>query len=130
MTENIQHFRLINGDEIIGDLINQSPEYYYIDNPMVVDDWIDQQAGEGGIVLNRFCTFSRENFVAISYDHVISMVPTDPSVSKFYYESIKYASKSTDRLFKRLEDVADSISESMEPKKPVPYIHKGSKATH
>lgn len=130
MTENLQHFRLINGDEVLGDLINNSSSYYYINDPMVIDDWYDQSGGQGGIILNRFCTFSDDNFVAINQNHVVSMVPVSDNVKEYYYQSVKLSTRASSRLFEQLSDAAETIKVSMEPKKPMPFIHKGSTSTH
>ena len=104
MTENIQHIRLINGDEIIGDIINETDSTVIVDSPMIVEERTDKN-GSTGIVLNKFIPFAKENLCVFLKSHIICSSDLNDVVKRYYYNSLMFSDKMTSRLIKDLEFV-------------------------
>ena len=84
----IQHIRLINGDEIIGDVISVSEKTITIDNPLHVEERVNDM-GYAGIVLTKYIPFSQYKVCELQKQHVITTTELDPAVQKYYYLSLK-----------------------------------------
>jgi hypothetical protein len=104
MTENIQHIRLINGDEIIGDIINETEYTMVVDCPMIVEERTDK-AGSTGIVLNKFVPFAKQNVCVFLKSHIICSSDLNDVVKRYYYNSLLFSNKLTDRMIRDLEFV-------------------------
>ena len=84
----IQHIRLINGDEIIGDVISVSEKTITIDNPLHVEERVNDM-GYASIVLTKYIPFSQYKVCELQKQHVITTTELDPAIQKYYYLSLK-----------------------------------------
>lgn len=129
MTENIRYIRLVTGDELVGDVISNGDGYYQITDPMVLDDMQDSSTGKIGIVLNKYCPFSEDDYVSIRESDVVCSTSVHPIVKEYYYQSVRYSDKFMSNILNQLEAVVQIMNNSS-VSDPERYIHKGSSTTN
>lgn len=128
MTEDIRHFKLITGDDIVGDLIQATETFFVIDNPLVMDEWMDTKSGQSGIVLNKYCPFSTDNFVEVQRANVVTHYPVHEVVRGYYYTSLRMTEKYTERLLEQLAGISKSYD--FLDLEDGSYVHKGTETPH
>ena len=70
MTENIQHIRLINGEELIGDVVDYYDNKILVSQPLLVNERMSQ-TGKSAIVLTKYIPFSSSSFPGASPTSII-----------------------------------------------------------
>jgi hypothetical protein len=99
--QNIQHIRLINGDEIIGDVVNRTETNLTIDHPLVVQEREDQY-GQTGLVLVKYLPFAEIDTIMLSMQHVICFSSLHPVIEQYYFNSLKQSDYSSQALIDQL----------------------------
>lgn len=89
----IQILRLINGDEIIGILLEEGKKEYVLDTPMLVSEEVDPQTQMAIILLSKFSLFNPEQVVTIKKDQVITSSTVMPEMEEYYLNSLEYNSR-------------------------------------
>lgn len=121
MSENIQHIRLINGEEIIGDIVNQTESTVVVDCPMIVDERTDS-SGSTGIVLNKFVPFAKDNVCVFLKSHIICRSDLNEVVKRYYYNSLMFSNQFADNIIKDLE-IVNNLMEQQLSIKPIKDKH-------
>jgi hypothetical protein len=70
MTENVQHIRLVNGEELVGDIIGIAEDSIIVDTPMVIDERVTQYGSS--IILTEYSPFSMSSVCHIDSKHIIT----------------------------------------------------------
>ena len=112
MTENIQHLRLINGEEIIGDILNVTESSVVIDNPLIVDEQSDQY-GNHALVLTKYIPFAKNKVCEILREHVITMTELHSEMVKYYYLSLKLNVKKEVNMINEIARVNYTMEQMM-----------------
>ncbi len=107
----ILHFRLVNQEEILGQLVDETDYEVHILNPYIVVE------GAENIILSKYVPFQEDQTVRISRTHIITMTNLHPEMIR-YYENTKIVGKSASET--AIKGLA-AVNEQMEE-----YIYKGS----
>lgn len=99
MTVNIQHIRLVNGEELLATVRKSTSDQVVIENPLIV------QENDGYIVLVPFMPYSRKKSVSLSKNHVIALTDLHPEMEKHYQLSLKVARKHNNNTIDHIRQV-------------------------
>jgi hypothetical protein len=86
----IKHLRLINGDEIIGDVHNHldlTVPTVDVENPLMVQER-QTERGTTAIVLLRYIPFALNKTITLQRSHIIATTELHPSIKKYYHNSL------------------------------------------
>ncbi len=115
MTDNIQHLRLTNGEELVGDILFSDDYQVLIDNPLVLEE---RDTGSGSaLVLSQYIPYSTSTVCNISKKHIITQTELHEELVRYYYYSLKFAYRSTEkslREIKRVNDLMQAVVEEDE----------------
>lgn len=84
------HLRLINADEIIGELDKIEDEKIYLRKPMIVDEREDPKSKTVSIVLTRYLLCDKSISIPFRSEHIITQTGVLPEISEFYFNSLEY----------------------------------------
>jgi len=80
---DIKLFHILNGEDILGDIIEESNDIYTLKNPCL----IGLAAGENGapqLSLQHLVLFSKQDVVEINKSHVVYAVTVDKQIETQY----------------------------------------------
>lgn len=101
MTNNVYHLRLINGDEIIGELTGATEESLLIQKPMLVSEITDDKTRMSTIVLSKYVLFDDNQEIPFKKIHVVTQTHILEEIKNYYYNSIKYNARFVEPVIKR-----------------------------
>lgn len=84
MSEDIIHFRLSNGDDIIGETVGETDDLFQVMNPMIIGI-VDET-----LVMKDYLTFSELKVCSFVKSNVTSIAKVDTLFIEYYYNAIKY----------------------------------------
>ena len=105
MDSIVKHFRLVNTEELLGELINTTNDNYSIKNPFIVVD------GPSQIVLQKYVPFSEDQTIEIKKIHVITIAELHPEMIRYYYNSIDLGKNQSHLSLRGLEKINDEMEE-------------------
>jgi hypothetical protein len=104
MSENIQHIRLINGEEIIGDIIDYYDNKLLISCPLVVSEKMTP-GGKSAIVLTKYMPFATTNICEISTNHIITTTDLHEEMIRYYHHSLRFSFVHEENMIKEIQSV-------------------------
>jgi hypothetical protein len=102
MTQNIQHIRLINGEEIIGDILDVYIDKVLISSPLLVTARTNS-SGKEATILTRYLPFTTNDVCEISLNHIITMTDIHEEMKRFYYHSLRVANEYEERMISNVK---------------------------
>lgn len=129
MTENVQHIRLVNGEELVGDIIGIDGDSIIVDTPMVIDERSTQYGSS--IILTEYSPFSMSSVCHIDSKHIITRNQIHPVMKKYYYLSRKISKESTERILADISEVNNTMeSILMESSLDATHLCQGTRSKH
>jgi hypothetical protein len=110
MTEEIRHLRLINGDEVIGKIVNRLEKSILVQNPYMVVETSTQ------VMLSKFVPFSENQTIELKNDHIIACTELHEEMVRYYRNSIMLGKSSSMMALEGLAKVNDAMEQ---------YIYEG-----
>ena len=104
MTENIQHIRLINGEELIGDVVDYYDNKILVSQPLLVNERMSQ-SGKSAIVLTKYIPFSSSSVCEIQNNHVITITDIHEEMVKYYHHSLRFSYVHEENMIKDIQSV-------------------------
>lgn len=123
----IKHLRLINGDEIIGnvpDIIDPTGDVQ-ITNPLMVQER-QTERGTVAIVLLRYIPFANNKTITLQKNHIIATTTLHPSIEKYYINSLDYSEEFEREMIESI-DHANRAMEQQQSKQPMSYDLQATK---
>lgn len=116
--------KLVNGEEVIGEIENIVNEQYIVRDPLLVELTSDG-LGTHGMILVNYCPFSEVNTVEIDVKNVVSKYVVNNSLQEYYEKSIIYCRKYHDIRFVKsistaisyLDNIIEKLNDKDQPKK-------------
>ena len=90
VTGEVIHLRLINADEIIGELDKVEDEKVYLRRPMIVDVREDPKTRSVNIILTRYVLCDKKASIPFKAEHIVTNTGVLPEISEFYFNSLEY----------------------------------------
>jgi len=123
---NVIHLRLVNSDEVLGELEKVENDIIYLKRPMIVDEHEDPRTRNVNIVLTKYILFNTSESIPFKAEHVITKSNVLPEISDFYFNSIEYNEKyleptivkdiqKTNEMIRQLLDFADEVEVLQRP---------------
>ena len=112
MTENIQHIRLINGEELIGDIIDYYDNKILVSQPLLVNERLSP-SGKSAIVLTKYVPFSTSNVCEILNNHIITVTDIHEEMVKYYHYSLRFAYVHEENMIKDIKTVNTMMEASL-----------------
>jgi len=109
--ENVKHFRLINGEEVLAEIFEENKTNIIVKNPMQVID------NSGSIVLTKFIPFSKDQLLNFDRFHVITISDLHDEMVRYYNNSILISMNATEKSIEGISKVNDMMED---------YIHNSS----
>lgn len=103
----IKHLRLINGAELIANVIKETKEHYILDQPLL----IECDKAERQIYLLKYLPFAEEKACNLKKDHVVVCASTHADMTKHYFLSLKL-NRNSDRETRKYIREINSMMES------------------
>lgn len=86
----VKHIRLVNGDELIGELFKLKRDEVLIKKPMVVSEKEDEKTKVSTVVLSKYVLFEEEKAISFRRDHIVTLTDVIDEISSYYYNSLEY----------------------------------------
>lgn len=112
MEENIQHIRLVNGEELLADILDQYNDKILVSCPLLVTEKTNP-TGKVTTVLIKYLPFSSNNICEISMDHVITITEIHEEMVRYYHHSLRMANIYQNNMIKEVETVNILMESSM-----------------
>lgn len=90
---NICHIRLINGDEILCEVVKNTAKDVTVRRPMVVSEKTDAKTKASIITMSRYVMFNGDTDTKIQKPHVVTMTTVLNEFQTYYFNSIEYNSR-------------------------------------
>ena len=130
MTENIQHIRLINGEELIGDVIDYYDNKILVSYPLLVDERMST-SGKSAIVLTKYIPFSTTNMCELMNTHVITITDIHEEMVRYYKHSLRFSHVHEENMIKDIQSVNVMMESSlMDMKASVKHPSNNSNSFH
>lgn len=123
---NIQHLRLINGEEIVADIISETEWTVTVDTPLMIEERRDE-SGASALIMTKYIPFSTTNRCELSKDHIITYSALHPELIKYYHNSIVFNGKSTAKIVAEIQRVNALMEEIMMEEE---FDHQGLSQEH
>lgn len=125
----IQHVRLVNGDELIGDVIIDDHDAIVISHPLLVDE-VSNELGDA-MVLNHYIPLSENTACKIKKIHVVTMTDLHPIMQEHYELSLQTTGRLTERILGEIDRVNQAMKallmeDSIDPTR----LSKGTDTVH
>jgi hypothetical protein len=101
----VRHFRLINGEEILGELIEETASEVFVKNPHVVVET------SSAIVLSKYVPFSHQQVISLRRDHIITTTELHDEMIRYFKNSIILSKNTADAAIEGLMKVNDMMEE-------------------
>lgn len=133
---NVQHLRLINGEEIVGDVIEKTDNLVMIHNPMLIEEKKDELGSI--LILTKYIPFNKSKQCEVLRTHIITFTDLHPELVKYYYNSIEMNISVEERMIdeiKRVNTMMERVLEEQshsDPKVPLDMrmVHKSTDTKH
>jgi len=112
MTENIQHIRLINGEELIGDVVDYYDNRILVSQPLLVNERVSA-TGKSAIVLTKYIPFSSSSVCELQNKHVITITDIHEEMVKYYHHSLRFAYVHEENMIKDIQSVNTMMEASL-----------------
>lgn len=133
------HIRLINGDEILTEIVNEDTTAGIIClHPYVIEE-LKSETGHSTIILSKYLlTPDTENALLLKRDHIVTKTSVHDEIIK-YYENSKIYNKQIEEQkiaeIKRVNDVLVGINNQIQEKVIIKNVeknrvHAGSNTVH
>lgn len=90
--------KLSNRDDIVGVLDNENDNTVIIKDPMILVIKQDDNEEAGAILIN-YIPFSSQNYVSLYKRNIISIIPINEDMIKYYFASRIYCYRTFDKTF-------------------------------
>lgn len=110
-TKPICIFRMINGDELIAELMDENKKFLFLKNPLIVEELFDHNTGASNVILSSYVPFGLTESISFDRNHVMTVLPVKKPIERYYFNSLKYNTAITD---KRVEEEVNNINIQME----------------
>jgi hypothetical protein len=104
---NIKHIRLINGEEIIGNVISNTKTKIVVSEPLLVDQ------NDEYVILTSYLPFSNPNQCDILKSHIITQSYLHPEMIRYYYYSLKFVNKKDMVMLQEIHKVNSMMQASL-----------------
>lgn len=130
MTQNIQHLRLINGEEIVGDIIAETDTIVILDNPLQVEERKEESGTV--LVLSKYIPFAKNQICELAKSHIITFNELHPELIRYYYNSLKLNESSEMKMIDEISRVNLVMEEIIDQDKILSkdHISRMSKGTN
>jgi len=117
---NIQYFKLINGTELIADVIFEDEQFVEVKQPLSVEQ-VPSEDGRDTILLMPYAPFNQTAYIEISKSHLIAKYAVEPVLENYYKLSAVFTDKHERHLTEEIEQINqrmkdliyDSLDEEM-----------------
>ena len=117
----IKHIRLINGEELLGYLMNETPTELVLSQPLLVEE-LENEMGIARKVLTNYIRFATGDIECkISKAHVITYNDVHPEVKKYYENSLTFAKDYDEEFLLSLKSANDKMHEYITSEQ-IPYM--------
>lgn len=99
---SVKLIKLTNGDEIFGEIVASGSNSISVNEPMIAESRRTQD-GTSAMVIIRYIPFITEQAIVFQNKDVITITTLNASMTKYYYLSVKYASKQDSYMSKNVE---------------------------
>lgn len=123
MTQNIQHMRLINGEEIVADILTETEYSVVVDNPMMVEERKDENGSS--LILTKYIPFSKNKVCELNKSHIITFNQLHPELIRYYYNSLKFNDKSEMKMVEEITRVNHLMEQIMNQQKEELSLENG-----
>jgi len=114
--------KLSNRDDIVGILESENDNKIIIKDPMILVIKHDQESDESGALLISYNPFSSTDYVTFNSENVISIIPLNDEMIKYYFLSKLYCQRTFDKnfranLLRSTEYLENYLNSTRKPKK-------------
>lgn len=86
----IVHLRLVNGDEILCQILRKDKTFITVKDALVVDEVKENETGRSSIFLSKY-TLTGDDTVKLKLDHVVTMTNVASEIEDYYKNSVEYS---------------------------------------
>ena len=101
MPNEVVHLRLINSDEIIGELTGTTDDMLLIQKPMLVSEVTDDKTKLSTIVLSKYVLFDENQEIPFKKVHVVTQTHILEEIKSYYYNSLNYNARFVEPVIKK-----------------------------
>jgi hypothetical protein len=116
---DIIHLRLVNADEIIGELDYIDEKEIALKKPLVVSEREDPDSKVSTIMLSKYVLFEDNIAIPFSRNHVVTSTNVLDEIKRYYYNSLEFNEKYSEPSIKKEISRINDMMETMLLGKPV-----------
>ena len=112
----VKIYTLVNGEQIIG---GDTPSWEsftsdtQIQNPFYVLEAQDEY-GNNGMKLINVCTFSEQQYITVSNQHIVFSIPANPNMTRYYQKLVDaYQNVDTNKMIENAINEMEDMEEKM-----------------
>lgn len=125
---NVHHLRLINGEEIVGDILGSDKSTITILNPLLIEEKKDESGSV--LVLTKYIPFNKVQKCTLQKSHVITLGELHPELERYYSNSLKFSHQTERNMIKEISRVNILMEEALQDSDSPLETHKGSNSKH
>lgn len=128
--------KLLNGEEIVGQLVTETPDKILLDRPLMVETSMNPIDGTTSVILSSYIPFAKIDQPCTFYrQHVVQCLPVKAEVERYYTNSLIYHNKHIETNIEKVLESTNKVMEQVIEKNTAvtdtSFIHKNiSKAIH
>lgn len=105
MTEDIRHFRIINTEEVIAEVIAETDDTYIVKNPYIVIEL------PNSVSLAKYVPFSADQSIALKKAHIIAATELHEQMVRYYHNTITIGKNTSEKAMEGLAQVNDLMED-------------------
>lgn len=87
---DIYIFKLITGETLIASVINKDKNVYHLENPMIINEAVDDEMQQSAYVLTKYNVFDDTNISTLNKNHIVSISTVIDEMISYYTNSIEF----------------------------------------
>lgn len=112
-------FKLINGEEIIGDVEGSTDAYYNVSDPMSIIGIREDSPFNSGLRLRNTLVLSEEEFISVPLKSVVIQYKPSKPMCEYYLASVQY-----NKMYVNPEVNKQIVNSAKELKHTISELHK------
>lgn len=134
MPDNIQHLRLVNGEELVVTIISETKTDMTVDNPMLIQERRDELGSS--LVLTNYVPFTSKKVCKLKKSHIITLCALHPELVKYYHNSSKISEQYEVKMIEEISKANILMEQLLNQEKeekwdiPVSRVSKSNNRLH
>lgn len=112
-------YRLLNGDEVIGNVIHENSQVSTLEDPFTIEYHFNEDTGKMHVTMSKYMSFAANSATQINRDHITSEHQASEDAVDYYLEClVQWGDDSEEELPTKENDVNEKMKEILDVIQP------------